>query len=407
MLTAVLLAALSGPPLTDLTWPQFRGPRGDGIAYGDITPPTEWSRTTNVRWRTPLPGEAWSSPVVVAGRVYLTNAVPEGKEVSLRALCLDAESGAVVWDEEVFREPAGAPKIHSKNSHASPTPVCDGEHLWVHFGHQGTACLTVAGEEVWKTRRYQYQPVHGNGGSPVLVGGKLVFTCDGASDPFVACVDAATGAEVWKHERLHPSSRNFSFSTPTVVDVAGSVQVVAAGSDEISGLDPDTGDALWTVQYEGFSVVPKPMYADGRLYLSTGFMRAKLLCVKPPAGRGAAEILWTCDRQVPRSSSPVLLDHRVWMVSDGGVATMLDAKTGESLATARLEGEYSAALTLAIDLYAVNEAGLTTVLSPVDLDVVSQNDLEERTLATPAFVGESIYLRTAEALYRIQAPEDQ
>jgi outer membrane protein assembly factor BamB len=204
-------AVLAGVfPCAAADWPQFRGPTGDG-RYEGAALPTEWGPDKNVVWKTPIPGEGWSSPIVWKGKVYLTTAIQKtGKtaDYSLQALCLDAVSGKIDWQKEVFLESAGvAPKIHKKNSHASSTPVTDGERLYVHFGHMGTAALSLDGKQVlWKTNKLNYKPVHGNGGSPILVDDKLVFSCDGADVQFIVALNKKTGAVVWKTDRktTHP-----------------------------------------------------------------------------------------------------------------------------------------------------------------------------------------------------------
>src|SRR5262245_61245333 len=182
LLVFVPLVPLSPCPLVMATgdWPQFRGPTGEGHADEKLV--TQWSDTKNVLWKVDVAGSGWSSPVVVGGKVYLTAAVPVkgSKNQSLRALCLGAKDGKVVWDVEVFEQDAReSPAIHSKNSHASPTPIVEGERLYVHFGHQGTACLDLSGKVLWRNNELKYVPIHGAGGSPVLVDGLLVFSNDG------------------------------------------------------------------------------------------------------------------------------------------------------------------------------------------------------------------------------------
>ncbi|HEX5106002.1 MAG TPA: PQQ-binding-like beta-propeller repeat protein, partial [Pirellulaceae bacterium] len=186
---SLAVLVFTSPPANTADWPQFRGPAGDGRATAKNLP-TEWNETTNVAWKTEIPGRGWSSPSLYQNRLHLTTAVPLAAEsgngpLSLRAICVDASSGRILWNEPVFEEPADAPKIHSKNSHASPTPLVEDGRVYVHFGHQGTACLDLAGKVLWKNDRLKYPPVHGNGGSPVLEGGLLIFSCDGGSDPFV------------------------------------------------------------------------------------------------------------------------------------------------------------------------------------------------------------------------------
>ena len=151
-------------------WREFRGPGGQGHAVSAGLP-DHWSDTENLAWKQAIPGKGWSSPVVVGGKVYLTTAVPEGEgdtpAQSLRVLCLDEASGRLEWNHELFQQPEGQ-RVHPKNSHASATPISDGDRLFVHFGTWGTACLERDGTVVWKTTGLKYQPVHGNGGSPVL-----------------------------------------------------------------------------------------------------------------------------------------------------------------------------------------------------------------------------------------------
>src|SRR5712691_4163525 len=179
------------------SWPEFRGPTGMGIVRGGPLP-LEWSRTKNIAWKQAVPGKGWSSPVVCDGRVYLTTAVPSGdgsnSDQSLRALCLDASTGKLLWDKEVFQQDGKtAPAIQNKNSHASPTPLIEGQRLYVHFGHQGTACLDLNGNTLWTNRTLKYEPVHGNGGSPILVDDLLIFSCDGGDIRFVVALDKSTG----------------------------------------------------------------------------------------------------------------------------------------------------------------------------------------------------------------------
>lgn len=194
-------------------WTQFRGPTGQGISDAKNVP-TEWSGTEHVAWTTEIPGKGWSSPVLSKGRLYLTTAIGEkGSEVSLRALCLDAKDGRILWDTEIFKPEATLSSVmHKKNSLASPSPIVTADRLYVHFGHMGTAALDLAGKIVWKQdTEAAYTPQHGAGASPALIGDALVFSCDGVSDPFVAALDAATGKLRWKTPRNSPAKTSFHF----------------------------------------------------------------------------------------------------------------------------------------------------------------------------------------------------
>src|SRR5688572_10182493 len=249
-------------------WPQFRGPTGDGHATSQNLP-TTWDETTNVAWKAEIPGKGWSSPSLFQNRLYVTTAVPVGAEnpddqQSLRAMCLDATSGRTLWEAEIFRPDTKDVAIHTKNSHASPTPLVEGNRVFVYFGHYGAACLDLAGNILWKDTTHRYEPVHGNGGSPVLVQGLLIFNCDGGDNPFVVALNANTGQEKWRFDRTSDSKNKFSFSTPTVITAGGRQQLITPGSGVVNALEPATGREIWRVYYgDGYSVIPKPVYGHG------------------------------------------------------------------------------------------------------------------------------------------------
>ncbi len=243
-------------------WPEFRGPTGQGI-YAGKNLPIEWSPTKNVAWVKPIPGKGWSSPIVQDGRIYLTSAVPipDTKDLSLQAICLDAASGKQLWQTDVFRHAANAP-IHTKNSHASSTPITDGKRLYVHFGHKGTACLDLDGKVLWRNTDLRYKPVHGNGGSPILVGNRLVFSVDGSDQQFVCALDTSDGKLAWKTDRQSEAGdKTFSFSTPLLVTANGKPQIVSPASDAVMAYDPADGKEIWRVKYNGYSVIPRPSSA--------------------------------------------------------------------------------------------------------------------------------------------------
>ena len=269
----LLLAALL-LPIADSrgegVWPAFRGPDGNGIADSSVQLPTEWSREKNVAWKTDLPGEGWSSPVSAGGRIYLTAAIAKNadadvdrkmQDFDLSLLILDASSGDLLEKIHVFDQTTPA-KIHSKNSHASPTPILDGRRVFVHFGYQGTACLSLDGDLIWENRDLHFKPTHGNGGSPVLVDNRLIFTCDGDKEPKVVALDADSGQLAWQTSRPVSAVKTFSFCTPTVIHVDGQDQLIAPGSDCVLALDPATGETIWDVRYTGYSVVPKPVISS-------------------------------------------------------------------------------------------------------------------------------------------------
>jgi outer membrane protein assembly factor BamB len=391
-------------------WPEFRGPTGQGLVReGGL--PAVWGPSKNIVWKQSIPGAGWSSPVLVEGRIYLTTSVPvensPTRDQSLRALCLDAKTGRILWDREVMRENgATAPGIHSKNSHASPTPLVYGGRLYVHFGHQGTACLDLAGKVLWRNTSLDYAPVHGNGGSPILVGDALVFSGDGADKQFLAALDRNTGKVLWKTDRNNEADRKFSFSTPLLITVGKKPQLISPASGMVGAYDPRTGKEIWRVRYDGYSVIPRPIYGYGLVYICTGYNTPSLLAIRPD-GQGdvtRTHVAWTVRRHAPHTPSPLLVGDELYMVSDWGIASCLDAKTGHVHWQERLGGAYSASPVHAGDkIYFQSEDGVGTVLKAGRrFEVLAKNAMEERTLASYAAVNGALFLRTAKHLYRIE-----
>ena len=403
-------------------WFQFRGPDGQG--HSDAKLATEWTPKKNVTWRKELPGVGWSSPVAVGGRIYLTTAVQKGEGIalddkkpekksfdySLRVFCLDAKTGAVVWEKEVFVQDAKtAPGIHSKNSHASPTPVVEDGNVYVHFGHMGTACLKAAdGSVVWANKELAYKPVHGNGGSPIIFGPLLIFSIDGTDKQAVVALEKATGKVAWQTPRENKTGASpFSFTTPLVITVDSQPQLISPGSGVVMSLDPTTGKEIWRVTYgSGYSVVPRPVYANGLVYICTGYNSPTLVAIKPD-GKGdvtKTHVAFTVKKNVPHNPSVLVVGDAIYMVSDAGVLSCLDAKTGVERWNERVEKAYSSSPMYANGLiYILSEDGTTTVFKPGDTyDEVAKNKLNEKTQASYGVDGSALLLRTEKALYRIE-----
>ncbi len=392
-------------------WPEFRGPNGQGI-YSAKKLPLAWSKSEGVKWRTELPGNGWSSPVVVKGIVYLTAAVPvNGKtsdkpDLDLMLMLVDVESGKLLKSVKIFTQlGASAPVIHSKNSHASPTPIVDEDRLYLHFGHQGTACTDLQGNIRWSNKELAYPPVHGNGGSPVVAGKLLIFSRDGADTSEVTALDKMTGKVVWKRERNVEADKKFSFCTPLVIEAAGKKQLILPGSNVVQSLVPETGEEIWRLTYDGYSVIPRPIYADGLLFICTGYNRPSLLAIDP-TGTGdvtATHLRWKSDANVPHTPSLVALDGKIFMVSDKGIASGVEAATGKEIWKERIGGNFSASPILVGDrMYLLSEEGDATILQIGDKPKeLAKNKLTERCLASPAIIGDDLLIRSADALYRI------
>lgn len=406
-LPLALVLALAPALAHSAEWFQFRGPGGQG--HSDAKLPTKWGAKENVVWRKELPGVGWSSPVAVGGKIYLTTAVPDAGGHSLRALCLDATTSNVAWNVEVFKQDAKAPNIHKKNSHASPTPVFEDGNVYVHFGHMGTACLKAAtGSKVWATQELKYAPVHGNGGSPIVAGKLLVFSIDGTDKQAVVALNKSDGKVAWQTPRDNKTGANpFSFSTPLVVTVNGAEQLISAGSGVVMALNPTDGKEIWRATYgAGYSVVPRPVFANGLVYVCSGYNSPTLLAIKPD-GKGdvtGTHVAWTVKKNVPHNPSILAVGDALYMVSDGGVLSCLDAKTGQERWTERVEKAYSSSPLFANGhIYLLSEDGTTTVFKPGDeYEEVAKNKLGEKAQATFGVDGNALLLRTEKALYRIE-----
>ena len=435
VLAALLFAGpVSAGPVSAGDWPQFRGPGAQGHAPADETGlPVEWSATENVAWAVDVP-PGWSSPVVVGDRVFLTAASePRGGAATLSALCLSAADGAELWNRTLFRKSTDE-RMHSKNSRASPTPVFArldddepgedraGGSLFVHFGPGGTARLNAAdGAVIWERTDILYPPVHGGGASPVLApagekGPVLFFPCDGGEDPFVVALDAATGETRWRKPRPDVgATKTFSFATPLVVDAAESggagPLILSPASDQIVAYEPATGEERWAASYDGFSVTPRPVIGRGKVFFSTGFMRPTVIALDlsdaaAAGARGdvAAEATaWELRRGGPNTPSPLLIGDLLYLVSDNGVASAVDADSGEPVWTQRLGGDFSASPTFADGrIYWFNEDGACTVTKPGgSYRELAVNRLPGRTLASPAVSGGALYVRTDAKLYKL------
>jgi outer membrane protein assembly factor BamB len=430
----ILLALLPGVLLSaDVAdWPQFRGPDGQGHATArDL--PTTWSEQENVTWKCLLPGRGWSSPVISGNEIWLTTAIDSpiseaekaerlkgstnnqplvvSGKLSLRALCVDRTSGALRHNGELIVE-THPQATHATNSFASPTPVIEGGKLYCHFGAYGTACLdTASGKVLWTNRELVVQHENGPGSSPVLWRDVLIFHCDGSDSQFIAALDKQTGKVRWKTERTGAMNANPQlkkcYGTPLVVEVAGQSLLLSPAADWLYAYDPGSGRELWKLPYEklGFSIAPRPIAGNGMIYMCTSFMQSELLAVA--LDKGAPHIAWRYGRQVPQVPSPLLVGEELYLVSDKGIATCLNAENGQAHWSERLPGNYSASPLFADGrIFFSNREGETTMLEPgKTFRVVGSGKLEGQIMASPAAVGSAIYLRTDKALYRLERRE--
>ena len=416
-------------------WPQWRGPDGQGHAAKGAAPPTEWSETENVVWKTELPGRGWSSPVIADGIAWMTTALETAADeeetkrrlkentggqpvtvlasVQLHALGVDLKTGKLKYDLELFsaKEPQW---VHRFNSYASPTPWIEGGKLFCHFGALGTACVdTATAKVIWTNTDADLKVMHENGpgGSPVLYKNNLIFNLDGSDRQFVVALDADTGKVKWKTERsgeLHEKpQRQKAYGTPLLVEVDGKTQVLSQGADWHYSYDPETGKELWKLSYErhGFSNIARAVVKEDRLFLSTGFLQSELHAIDLPPAAAKPTIVWRYTKSVPKSPSPIIVGNEIYFVADsGGTLTCLDTESGDEIYRERIAGgKYWSSPTYANGhLYFHNEEGVTTVVKTgTDFEVVAENQLDGRQFASAAVIENDLIIRTDEALYRI------
>lgn len=405
-LPACLLFSLSAGFASAADWPQFRGPDGQGLA--EQAGPLKWGLKEGVAWKIDVPGTGWASPVIADGKLVLVGAV--GDDNRLFAFAYATADGKLLWEREVFQPTAEELAArHGKNSLASATPVLADGVAYVHFGHMGTAALKLEDGEVLWRRKIDYKPVHGSGGSPVLVDDKLILNIDGESEPMVVALNRKTGGIVWQTKRESAAGSKFSFSTPLVVDNAGRTEVISPGSGMVGAYAPDDGELLWKVTYgEGFSVVPRPVEADGLVYVATGFMRPKLLAIRMAGASGdvtESHVEWEAERQMPKTPSVIVSQGRILTLDDTGRMNCLDARTGEVKWDQWLRGNFSSSPILAAGkwLYAVTEDGVAYVVEVTDGKgtIIHEFDMDDRFFASPALVDGALYLRSETAMWKI------
>jgi outer membrane protein assembly factor BamB len=426
---------IAGGAWTGGDWPQFRGPGGQGDV-GNVTLPLKWSESEGIKWKTALPGRGWSSPVIADGKIWLTAAVEippsdaqrkareekiakdpkladlnSAGSIDLIALEVDLTTGKLLRTIKLFTvdEP---PPIHNVNSYASPTPVLADGRLFCHFGTFGAACVDVKSGEVTWRRTLEIDHMVGPGSSPVVAGDVMILTCDGADKQFIAGLDVKTGEPRWQVDRPplreeNPDMRK-SFSTPLVFDHAGRQQAVIPGAQWFISYNPATGDEIWRVDHgSGFSNVPRPVFDGERVYLCTGFGKPQLWAVRADGTGDVSDthVDWRQKQQIPAMSSPVVSDGRIYVISDGGVASCFDTTNGEMIWRERIPGKYSASPLLADGrIYFCSQEGRTTVVADAaEYQELAANQLEGMHMASPAVTGEDLILRTDSHLYRIGA----
>ena len=415
-------------------FPQWRGPDGQGHAMASGLPQT-WSETENVVWKTSIPGRGWSSPVIEGRQIWLTTALetpakPDDAQrrlkantgnqpltvlegVRFRAICVDRDTGRIVHDVPVLteREPQW---VHEQNSYASPTPVIEEGRLYCHFGASGTVCVDArAGRVLWTNSSLRVNHENGPGSSLMLWKNLVIFHLDGSDEQYIAALDKRTGKLAWKTARTGKMNDNGqqrkSYGTPLALDIAGRPQLVSPAADWLYFYDPATGRELTKLGYgaQGFSIAPRPVAGHGMIFMSTAFMKPELLAIRYDSAAGPT-IEWRSKQGAPNVPSPLLVGDELYFVSDsGGIVTCLDAKTGRENYRERLGGNfYASPLYADGKLLFLGREGAASLVAPgKTFKLLAKNQLDGRFFASPAATGNALFLRSDQALYRIEKKE--
>ena len=385
-------------------WNQFRGASGNGKAPAAL--PLEFSESDGIAWKVPLAGKAWSSPVIWKKQIWVTNALPDGHK--LWALCFDLETGKKIHDILVF-DVATPQFCIAKNSYASPTPVIEEGKIFVSFGAHGNACIdTATGKTIWERRDLQCNHHRSPASSPIPYGDLYILHFDGFDKQYVVALDKKTGETRWTHQRAFDfrtdnGDRKKAYGTPSVITHKGLTQLIAPAAVATESLDPLTGKLLWTVSTGGMNASARPLYGHGLVFITNGMGRMSAV---RPEGKGelpGKNIAWASKRGVPKKSSLILDGKLLFMVSDLGVASCVDAETGTAHWTDRLGGNYAASPIFSRGrIYFFNEDGEIPVIEAgKKFKLLARNKLADGFMASPAISGNSLILRTKSNLYRI------
>ncbi len=421
----------------DSNWPQFRGPDASGVGSG--SPPVEWNGESgkNILWKTEVPGLGHSSPIIWGDRIFVTSAVPEAGESTLKVglygdikpvegegvqkfvvYCIDRKSGKILWERVAT---SGQPKIkrHPKSTHASPTPATDGKHLVVSFGSEGLYAYDLNGKPLWKkdfgvldAGFYMVPDAQwGFASSPIIHDGVVIIQADVQKNSFVGAFDVATGKELWRTPRKDVPT----FGTPAVLPYtaggAKGLQVVVNGWHHIGGYDFKTGKELWKLAGGGDIPFPTPVFLDGLLVITNAHgQKRPIYAIRTDAEGDITDtktaIAWSIDRAGNYMETPLLDNGLGYFCFDNGILTVYQLSTGEKLYQQRLgggtSGFTSSPVAAADRLYITNEDGHSFVLAKGgEYKLLGENELGETVMATPAISGDVLYVRGRKHLFAV------
>ena len=422
LIIIVIFGSLSVSGVQSLSaqnWPQWRGPLATGVALsGD--PPIEWSEQKNVRWKIRLSGTGKSTPVVWENHIFVTAAktiendvVKSGiatatKPVKFLVIAVDRETGKVKW-ERLAREEVPHQSRNRMGAWATASPITDGERVYAFFGSRGLYCYTFDGKLIWEKDfgDMDTQGDMGEGASPVLYKDKLIVQWDHLGEDFIVALEAPTGRELWRKKR----DERISWTTPLVVEDAGRVQVITVAEKWIQSYDITNGDVIWQTQGTKYGNISTPVAADGIVYVGSGLQEGRIQAIRLNGANGnitgSSSILWSFEKLYPYVPSPFVMGGLLYFTKDRvGFLTCLDATTGRvHYSNTRLQGIrhiFASPSGVKDRVYFVGQNGVTIVIRHgTEFQVLSTNTLDDEFDASPVIVGDEIYLRGHQYLYRI------
>jgi len=433
-LGTLALLALAGhadaPKGFDKNWHQWRGPNSTGAAlFGN--PPSEWSESKNIKWKVEIPGKGSATPVVWGDVMYLLSAVPTDKRAAAPAeaapqrgpgggrpefvqqftvIAVNRKDGKILW-QKVVKEEVPHEGGHPTNSWASGSAVTDGEMVYAHFGSEGLYALDLKGNIKWQASfgKMTTRNAFGEGSTPALYGDTLVVLWDHEGDDFIFALNKKTGKEMWRT----PRNESTTWTTPLIVEANGKPQVIVASTSRVFSYDLATGATVWEGPGLTPNSIPSPVYADGIVYLTSGYRGSALYAVKLAEAKGditnTPAILWKYDRDTPYVPSPLLYGNELYFLkSNNGVLSVFNAKTGEKLyGEQRLEevpNVYASPVGAGGKVYIAGREGATAVIERGGtFKLLSVNKLDDGFDASPVVIGDELYLRGKKNLYCIAA----
>ena len=381
-------------------WPRWRGPSGQGVV-DDATYPDRWSATRNIVWRTTVPGNGNSSPIIWRDQVFLTTSRENGRRLLI--MSYRRSDGQLLWETEV--PPGPGERVHRKNTQASATPTTDGERVYASFGSRGLVAVSLDGTLAWHRELGRIDNYHGTAGSPLLYRNLVIIYQDHDAGSFVAAFDKVSGESVWRV----PRQASVGWGSPIAVSVNGHDELIVSSQRRVTAYNPGTGTELWRCGGNRFEVVPTPVVGHGLIFCASG--RAGPTLAIRPGGHGdvtKTHVAWQTARGAPFVPSPIVYGDYLYTVNDmASVVTCFNARTGDVMWQERLgrpsrEGFSASPVAFGGKVFFTNDTGKTFVLrAGPDFELLHTNDIGARTLASPALVDGRWYVRTERELVAI------